>query len=525
MHVNWTQKHQVITGFGVYAGRMNWLQSSFPIDDFFGNDGLRLNIVRGAVYSSLFEFPRYQNFQSSDGDLENWDPDRVVTKYDPLPKDDPILNEYMKQQEYQVMLSKMNKRDGKPNFNMTGENSVFDKEMRLLETISQKYDVKVILSGWTPPVRWKRFPDYRGYIGRLPFNYLLREHYDDYARYIVEFIKFYKAHGLNVYGVSPQNEPEYPAKWDGCFWWPWTLGEFTKKHMKPTLRAADLDVKLIGPESANPIYSRIYSALNPHYKDKTSPIDIEAVHGYEMRRNFTIKIENLYHNYNNILKCRYSTQYPYPTYNMNPIRFGASAKERWVTEGSSVFPFKSDETMTRALELAESLHKFLTVSNVNAYVYWLGINYATTNEALIYEEGGIKHSPAYYAYGQFTRFIRPGYQRIDLKFKAPICSKLMASFYTKKEVTSTGVYYHFTLVMVNRKNYTINAVLDLNAENVEFVKNSLQQVETTVGSKWSVLSPPTLRKNDTLVTPVLADSIRTVIGLFMIKPNCDSPIA
>ena len=53
-----------------------------------------------------------------------------------------------------------------------------------------------------------------------------------------------KNHGLNLWGVSVQNEPEFPAPWEACAYDPYTQADFVHYHLGPTLKRDHPDVKL-----------------------------------------------------------------------------------------------------------------------------------------------------------------------------------------------------------------------------------------------------------------------------------------
>jgi O-glycosyl hydrolase len=181
-------------------------------------------------------------------------------------------------EELQKLLAK---KQGDAQNNTTDiEHQYITMQIDLLQSIRRKYNVTIVLSSWSPPYIWKRFPVMFGFVKRLPFNHLLKRHFPDFAKYLVDYIKFYEANNLTIHAISPQNEPEYPSQyWEGCFWSPWSLGEFTHKHLKPQLQAENIDVKIIGPECANPWYAEIYSSVASHYSKNNKGIDIYASHG------------------------------------------------------------------------------------------------------------------------------------------------------------------------------------------------------------------------------------------------------
>ncbi|RWS21434.1 glycosyl hydrolase-like protein, partial [Leptotrombidium deliense] len=80
-------------------------------------------------------------------------------------------------------------------------------EIWIQQQAKQKYNVsRFIASTWSPPYEWKsRKGENTGKNG----NHLKSEHYTDFANYLSNFTEEYKKLGLELYAISPQNEPEY----------------------------------------------------------------------------------------------------------------------------------------------------------------------------------------------------------------------------------------------------------------------------------------------------------------------------
>lgn len=99
--------------------------------------------------------------------------------------------------------------------------------------------LSIILSPWSPPVEWKS-NDTRQFGGRL-----LPEHYGDYAKYLCDYVLWYKNQGFSVKALTLQNEPHAVQTWDSCIW---TAGEqkvFLRDHMWPAMEKHGLtDLKI-----------------------------------------------------------------------------------------------------------------------------------------------------------------------------------------------------------------------------------------------------------------------------------------
>ncbi|RWS00539.1 glycosyl hydrolase-like protein, partial [Dinothrombium tinctorium] len=293
--VDWKKEYQALEGFGAFAGRAlhfhNDIKREEILDALFGNDGLQLSVIRFTIFPDL-------SFNS----------------------------------------------------NLTEEQ---EAEMWIMQRAKEKYGVKrFIASAWSPPYSWKTIKGER--TGKY-LNSLANEHYQDFADYLANFVNFYNKEGIDIYALSPQNEPEFPTtSWDGCFWWPSQLSKFVKYHLKQTFINRKLNVKIMVGENANWYLASWYlSAMSSKLKD--NDFDIYASHGYSLPISFQ------YVTYN-----KHVTSWPMEN---------AGEKEKWIT---AMIKGKS-------------------------------------NEALIGSDGigNLTFPKVYYVYGQFTKHLKQKWIRID----------------------------------------------------------------------------------------------------------------
>jgi glucosylceramidase len=69
---------------------------------------------------------------------------------------------------------------------------------------------------------------YKG--GRLENQY-----YQTWADYYIKFIKEYEKRGINVWGLTVQNEPMATQSWESCIYSAEEEGDFLKNNLGPTL--------------------------------------------------------------------------------------------------------------------------------------------------------------------------------------------------------------------------------------------------------------------------------------------------
>ena len=99
----------------------------------------------------------------------------------------------------------------------------------MLEEIKKKADIRLMLSPWSPPARFKTNGQ-RHNGGKCRKEYL-----SDWAEYICRYIEEFESRGFTVTGISLQNEPHAAQTWDSCLWDAAEEREFLIRHMKPAL--------------------------------------------------------------------------------------------------------------------------------------------------------------------------------------------------------------------------------------------------------------------------------------------------
>jgi hypothetical protein len=192
----------------------------------------------------------------------------------------------------------------------------------------------------------------------------------------------------------------------------------------------------------------------------------------------------------------------------------AENKEYWETEvscGSDFGPsgcedaFTTDMT-TDGLMWAGLIDDRMVNANANAYLYWLMINFdVNDNEGLMSYSGVIAKRA--YVFGQCSKFIRPGYYRIDAThnpqsgvtvsaYKNPIGAgnfAIVATNYNSSNATVSFTLDNFTADSVtpwltsSTSNLTAQASITVSGSSFNATLPA-QSVTTFVGT---VLSPPT----------------------------------
>jgi glucosylceramidase len=95
-------------------------------------------------------------------------------------------------------------------------------------------------SPWSPPA-WMKTNNDMNHGGQLKPEYR-----QAWALYYAKYIQAYKKEGIDIWGVSVQNEPAAVQSWDSCIWSAQEEGQFVRDHLGPALSKQGLEaVKII----------------------------------------------------------------------------------------------------------------------------------------------------------------------------------------------------------------------------------------------------------------------------------------
>lgn len=100
---------------------------------------------------------------------------------------------------------------------------------------------KIIASPWTAPPWMKDNNDWKG--GKL-----LPEYRESWAKFFVKYIEAYRAEGIDIWGVTVENEPlGNDSNWESMHFSAKEMTDFVESHLGPTLEAHGLsDINILG---------------------------------------------------------------------------------------------------------------------------------------------------------------------------------------------------------------------------------------------------------------------------------------
>jgi glucuronoarabinoxylan endo-1,4-beta-xylanase len=283
----------------------------------------------------------------------------------------------------------------------------------------------IIGSCWSPPGDWKTDHTFKD-SAENDGGHVLPAKYSDWADRIV---KFAKDNGL--YAMSIANEPDFAScgTTEPCNGnYPTTV--YTAAEMVAFVKVAGpkfkaAGIQLIAPEASEWLHqwsNESAKGSEPGNKPSSDPLKCGFPAtacadgaGYDYGHAL-FKDKDAWGAVDIMGVHQYDTQVAEP--------WPADVTEKkpvWQTEMSGVKWWKEQgpsSDIGNGVAVAEWLHSALTIGEANAWVWWwYNANNTDDNEGLILKSG--TDTKRHYTFGNFTRFIRPDYLRVDVSGAVP----------------------------------------------------------------------------------------------------------
>lgn len=260
----------------------------------------------------------------------------------------------------------------------------------------------VLLSCWSPPASLKSNHSINGG-GTLAKQEDGTYMYEEYARWWVESVKFYRDWDIKIDYVSIQNECDFVAGYDGCEFG-MEESENYASYSKAFLAVYEAfqeefgedAPKMIAPETMTCEPVKLYGYLKEVLETKPESIYGVGYHLYlggdSDEENNTVKYDSFTMNFLDL-----------ETY------FGEYGYARWQTEF-----FRG-----RGLQTAALINNAMVQGNMNAYIYWSAVwphedkNFESGQLIGLQGANGWALCADYYAVRHFSEFVRPGYTRVE----------------------------------------------------------------------------------------------------------------
>ncbi|MGK0389099.1 MAG: glucosylceramidase [Maribacter sp.] len=372
---------QTITGFGgsfteASASLLNRLgkeNRAKIIEAYFGDNGAKYSLTRTHMNSCDFSLSNY-SYASVEGDKAL---DSFSIKED---KDDliPMIKEAM-----------------------AASNEGF----------------KIISSPWTAPPWMKDNKDWRG--GKL-----LPEYYDTWALFFSKYIDAYKAEGIDIWGITVENEPLGNANnWESMHYSAEEMNAFVANHLGPKLEADKQDVVLLGYDQNRDHLSHWVDVM---YKDEAAAkyFDGTAIHWYASTYDFFPKTLQYAHNAapnKYLIQTEACVDSEIPKWKDDQWYWSKEATDwgwDWATEEDKHLHPKYAPVNRYAEDIIGCLNNW-----VDGWIDWNMVldkqggpnwfkNWCVAPVIVDPEADEVYFTPIYYTLSHFSRYIRPGAKRI-----------------------------------------------------------------------------------------------------------------
>lgn len=298
--------------------------------------------------------------------------------------------------------------------------------------------------------------------------------YNDYVDFLANVIENYRdLYGINFNFISPFNEPQYDWRngQEGSPWQNTEIANITKL----------LDSKLLEKNLNTKIQIAEAGQLNYLYEDANKQGRASQIQDF-LNPNSSNYLGNLNSLHKSIVGHSYFTTFD-TSYLLdvrsrlnNKIREIDNTFEFWMTEYSVIednIEIKGpgrDLGIDPALYVARLIHTDLVVANASSWQWWLAVSPYDYKDGLVYidndkNNGEFYESKLLWGFGNFSRFIEPGYQRIgvlrsDNKTEVQSINGLLVSAYIDNNSSK------YVAVVVNQRNIDIPVKLTVpNKEN------------------------------------------------------------
>jgi len=274
---------------------------------------------------------------------------------------------------------------------------------------------KVYASPWSPPAQYKT----NDAITCTDGAGLSTGDYANYATWLANFVMSVKKYyGITIFSMSVQNEPDQCQDYDSAIWSAADLDTFVRDNLGPTFATAGLSTLIFMPEGGS--YDATTGLGASCATDSACAAFVGGFNWHDYDGNLT------------------GTD----TVNATPYPSGwAAGKRFWETEASCGPGFGPNfcesgfnTDINDALDWGAIVDDRIAVEGAGAWLYWWLIDAdSTDDQGLLANDGTIAKRA--YMLAQYSRFVRPGYTRIDATHSA--ASGVSASAYRD---TSAGGY-------------------------------------------------------------------------------------
>ena len=271
-------------------------------------------------------------------------------------------------------------------FNWTGD----EDQIWIMNEAKKRGCNRFMSTCWSPPA-WMKTNN-NTYDGELK-----PAMYQQFADYLATYALEYKSrYGLDIYAISPANEPNFTPTlhYASCRWTSAQLRKFLHENLIPTFASKGVTAEIVIDEHEHWTDDFINDILSD--KVCSQAIHIVASHAYAPTSAPYIDI-------NARVRPRFDTA-------------ESAGKRIWQTEVSA--GDKQITNMNDGVYWARVIHQAMIEDDLSAWLYWWGAAVTDQRSSLVALDAKNKTyqlTKRLFTIGQFARFIRPGYYRVDAK--------------------------------------------------------------------------------------------------------------
>lgn len=233
-----------------------------------------------------------------------------------------------------------------------------------------------------------------------------------YASQLANYVASMKnTYGVNLYAISIQNEPDADVtSYEACQWSGTQIHDFATNLYNALAAQGLSSTKIILPESES--WGDSHGLASTAMSDPVVAADVGIVADHDYVADNSVGDQTV------------------PAANPS---YGAAL---WETEVALLSG--SDSSINNGVYFAQRVHLFMTQAQANAYHYWWLVASGNGNEGLLDTSAAV--TKRLFTIGQFSRFVRPNFYRIDATSSQP--SALISAY---KDSTSPA----FAIVAIN----------------------------------------------------------------------------
>lgn len=360
----------------------------------------------------------------------------------------------------------------------------------------------------------------------------------DFAEFLATTTQHFSDEGYNITYISPVNEPQYDWK-DGQEGAPWENSDITKlaKQLDRSIKERELSTKILIPEAGS--WYNLYAGTNAHANNQ--------VDAFFKRSNTSTYVGSLAsvakavagHSYwsvgsNETLKeVREKARAKADEYGVDIIQTEWSMLDDEIsTEAGFPASYGAASKMDIALYMGKVIYCDLTFGNMVGWSYWTAFSQekwghknrfhlirlnATTDtgdesNADIKQGGVLTADKNLWVLGNYSRFIRPGYQRVEVE-GAEELNALMGTAWLSPEADT------LVAVFVNMDKGSREASLTLSGFEAEDVKVFVTDRNNNLQLDESQKDAANFKLPSQSVVTVVMSSTSTTDGIERLIPS------